>query len=96
MTTEQLSVLTPSRGGGGLNSLPSPGGGGGGGDEIEDVRVECVVENDLQLLNKSLEEPSNWVGKYSRHKCSTPTRSLYKCPEKRDLPVSGDYMLQSM
>lgn len=69
-------------------TMPSPG-----GSEIEDVRVECVVENDLQLLNKSLEEPSSWSGKYARHKCSTPTRSSYKCPEKRDLPVSDDSFL---
>ena len=81
MSTEELTILTSSAGGGG-SPVPSPG-----GDVIDDVRVECVVENDLQLLNKSLAEPSNWAGKYSRHKCSTPTRSLYKCPEKRDLPV---------
>ena len=87
MTSEQLAVLAPSQSGGAGLSL-SASASLGVDEGIEDVQVERVIENDLSLLNKNLDEPSsNWSGKYSRNKCSTPSRSLYKCPEKRDLPV---------
>ena len=92
MTSEQVAVLAPSRSGGaGLSPLPSSV---GVEDGIEDVQVERVLENDLPLLSKSLDEPSsNWSSKYTRNKCSTPPRSLYKCPEKRDLPVEKSIVL---